>query len=390
LYRILICPNAFKGSLTAMEAADSIRIGIEKAVVGLTREGAPFREPVAVDLLPLADGGDGTLQTLVAATGGTIVPCRVTDPLGRPVEAAWGRLGGAESDTAVIEMALASGLALLRPDERDPRRASTYGTGELMRAALDAGCRKLIVGIGGSATNDGGAGMAEALGARFLDSGGAPLEPGGAALARLAAIDLSGMRLPGDTEIFVACDVDNPLVGPEGASTVYGPQKGATPEMVQELDAALAHFAAVVEQQMGKSVARTPGSGAAGGLGAGLLAFCGAQMRSGLDLAMELTEFDARVRACSLVITGEGRLDGQTVRGKVIAGVARRARAAGVPVVALCGSVEEGAELALRPIGLNVAFSILDRPMTVEDAMRDASRLLSNSAERLVRMPAIQ
>jgi glycerate kinase len=345
---------------------------------------------VSVDLLPLADGGDGTLQTLVAATGGILVPCRVAGPLGEPVDAAWGRLGGAQSGTAVIEMALASGLALLRPEQYDPRHATTLGTGELIRAALDAGCRKVIVGIGGSATNDGGAGMASALGARFLDADGSQLEPGGAALARLAAIDLSAWLLPPDVGVVVACDVDNPLVGPEGASAIYGPQKGATPEIVRELDSALAHYARIVEQQFGKNVAETPGSGAAGGLGAGLMAFCSAEMRSGLDLAMELTNFDARLQACNLAITGEGRLDSQTVRGKVVAGVVRRARQAQVPVVALAGGLEEGAELALISLGLSAACSIVNRPMTTEQAMSDASTLLADAAERLVRILAIQ
>jgi len=390
LYRILVCPNAFKGSLTAPEAAEAVRAGIERAAERLAVEGAPFRDEIAVDLLPLADGGDGTLQTLVAATGGTTVPCRVTGPLGESVDAAWGRLGGAESGTAVIEMALASGLALLWPEQYDPRRATTRGTGELMRAAMDAGCRKIIVGIGGSATNDGGAGMASALGARFLDVNGQELEPGGAALAKLASVDLTGMRLPQDVSVVVACDVDNPLYGPEGASAVYGPQKGATPEIVRELDLALEHYAGIVEQTTGKSVAEAPGSGAAGGLGAGLLAFCSAEMRSGLDLAMELTGFDARLKASNLAITGEGRLDSQTVRGKVVAGVVRRARQARVPVVALAGSLEEGAEAALISLGLSAACSIVDRPMTVEQAMADAYTLLSDAAERVVRVLAIQ
>lgn len=389
LYRILICPNAFKGSLTAMAAADAIRSGLERGAKDL-RGGGAWGEEIETDLLPLADGGDGTLATLVAATGGEIVPCRVLGPLGSPVGAAWGRLGGARSDTAVVEMALASGLALLRPEERDPRRATTYGTGELIRAALDAGCRKIVVGIGGSATNDGGAGMACALGVRFRDAQGRDLEPGGAALARLATVDLSGLRLPPGAEFVVASDVDNPLTGPEGASAVYGPQKGAAPEMVRELDAALVHYARVLRAHTGKDVATLPGSGAAGGLGAGLMAFCGAEMRSGLDLAMELTDFDSRLAGCRLAITGEGRIDGQTVRGKVVAGVAHRAKAAGVPVVALSGAVEADAERDLRAIGLTAALSILEGPTTLEEAMRNAGPLLTSASERLLWLAAIQ
>jgi glycerate kinase len=387
VYRILICPNAFKGSLTAAAAAEAIRAGVARwsAEAG----GALRGEAVETDLLPLADGGDGTLATLVAASGGDIVPARVRGPLGAPVDAAWGRLGGERADTAVVEMALASGLALLRAEERDPRRASTYGTGELIRAALDAGCRRIVVGIGGSATNDGGAGMASALGARLLDGAGRELEPGGAALSRLATVDVSRFRLPPDATIFVASDVDNPLCGPQGASAVYGPQKGADLAAVRELDAALAHYAQVLREQLGVDVANVPGSGAAGGLGAGLLAFCRAEIRSGLELAMEVTGFESRLRACRLAITGEGRLDSQTARGKVVAGVARAARAAGVPAIALAGSIEEGAEAALRAIGLTAALPILDGPLSLEEAMQAAATLLEAAAERAMRLVAI-
>lgn len=388
--RILVCPNAFKGSLTAIAAAESIRTGIDRAVRDIKSSDSDWTDNIKVDLLPLADGGDGTLETLVAATSGTTVPRRVRGPLGRTVDAAWGRLGGSRSDTAVVEMALASGLALLLPADRDPRRATTFGVGELIRAALDSGCRRIVVGIGGSATNDGGAGMAEALGARFLDAQGRALESGGAALARLARIDVTGLSLPADAKIVVACDVDNPLCGPDGASAVYGPQKGADGETVRQLDSALAHYARLLCDQLGRDVADIPGSGAAGGLGAGLLAFCNAELRSGLDIAMEVTGFDARLRACRLAITGEGRLDSQTMRGKVVAGVARRARLAGVPVVALAGSLEEGAEAALRGAGLTAALSIVCQPTSVEEAMREAAPLLEAAAERLVRILAIQ
>lgn len=370
--RILLCPNAFKGSLTAAQAAQAMAEGIARVI--------PSAETVR---LPLADGGDGTLETLVEATGGEILHQTVFDPRGRPIEAAWGRLGGDRSDTAVIEMAAASGLRLLTPEERDPLHTTTYGTGELMRAALEAGCRTLLVGIGGSATNDGGAGMATALGARFLDADGRELPPGGEALSRLATMDRSGWILPEDTNVIVACDVDNPLCGPEGAAAIYGPQKGATPQMIQTLDAALAHFASILKSQLGAEVAEVPGAGAAGGLGAGLMAFCHATLQPGTEMVLDATGFDRLLHGCHLVLTGEGRLDGQTTRGKVISGVVRRAAAAGVPVIALAGGIAEEAEARLKEIGLTAAFSIVDGPCTVEEAMKEGYNLLSNLAERV-------
>ncbi len=371
---ILICPNAFKGSLTASDAARAIAEGVARVGTYETL------------CLPLADGGDGTLETLVEATGGSLHSVVVRDPLGRAVHAAWGRLGGAQRDTAVIEMAQASGLRLLSPAEYDPLHASTFGTGELMLHALEAGCRKLLVGIGGSATNDGGAGMAQALGFRLLDGEGRELPPGGSALARLERIEIDASRLPFGLEVIVACDVDNPLSGPEGAAAVYGPQKGATAAQVQELDTALIHYAAILHRTFGRSVAEEPGAGAAGGLGAGLMAFCAARLQPGTEMALEVTGFDALLAGCDLVLTGEGRIDGQTARGKVIAGVARRAKAAGVPVIALAGSVAEGAEAQLRPEGLTAALSIVNGPLSVEDAMREGYRLLGDAAERAVRI----
>lgn len=374
--RILLCPNAFKGSLTAIDAARAMAEGVARA--------GAF-EAVC---LPLADGGDGTLETLVEATGGSLHTVVVRDPLGRPVTAAWGRLGGAQNDIAVIEMAQASGLRLLRPEEYDPLHASTWGTGELMQHALDAGCRRLLVGIGGSATNDGGAGMAQALGFRLLDREGKELPPGGSVLARLDRIEIDSRRLPSGWEVIVACDVDNPLCGPEGAAAIYGPQKGATPAQVRELDTALAHYASILHRTFGRAVAEVPGAGAAGGLGAGLLAFCAARLQAGTEMVLEVTGFDALLANCDLVLTGEGRIDGQTTRGKVVAGVARRAKKAGVPVVALAGSVEEGAEAQLRPEGLTAAFSMVPGPLSVEEAMREGYRLLGNAAERTMRLLA--
>ncbi|HZT43638.1 MAG TPA: glycerate kinase [Chthonomonadaceae bacterium] len=378
-YRILICPNAFKGSLTASEAARAISEGIGRAASEAGRT-------IETRCLPLADGGDGTLETLVEATGGTILHQTVRGPLGRPVEAAWGRLGGERQDTAVIEMAQASGLRLLSSEERDPRRASTYGTGELMRAAFEAGCRTVLAGIGGSATNDGGAGMAQALGARLLDAQGRDLPPGGAALRHLARIDLTGFRMPPEARVMVLSDVDNPLTGPEGASAIYGPQKGATPEMVRELDEALAHYAQVLRDLLGADVAALPGAGAAGGLGAGLMAFCKATLRPGIEVVLEVTGFEAQLRACDLVVTGEGRLDAQTARGKVVAGVARQASAAGIPVVALAGAIEKGTDARLQAEGLSAALCILERPLTLEEAMSDTYWLLADTAARMIRV----
>lgn len=378
---ILLCPNAFKGSLTAPQAARAMAEGIRRAATP---------EEIEIVSLPLADGGDGTLETLVDATGGTIHRHTVQDPLGRPIEAAWGRLGGAQRDTAVIEMAQASGLRLLHREEYAPLVTTTYGTGELMRKALEAGCRSLLVGIGGSATNDGGAGMAQALGIRLLDAAGEDLPPGGAALARLARIERSGFLLPPQTQVWVACDVDNPLCGPEGAAAIYGPQKGATPAMILELDAALAHYARILRDQLNADVAEIPGSGAAGGLGAGLLAFCNATLRPGTELALEVTGFDAALENCCLVLTGEGRLDGQTARGKVVVGVARRAKTAGIPAVALAGALAENAENLLRREGLTAALSILEGPASLEAALSDAERLVQNTAERLWRLLSIR
>lgn len=325
--RILVAPQEFKGTLTASDAARAMEAGIRRAL-----------PDVFLDVCPIADGGPGTVQAFLDALGGERRVARVLDPLGRPVDAGWALL---EDATAVIEMAAASGLALLRPEERDPRRATTFGTGELIRAALGAGCRKIIVGVGGSATNDGGTGAASALGVCFLDGKGRPLPPGGAALAQLSRIDVSGRdpRLV-DVDLVVATDVTSPLYGPEGASVVYGPQKGADEATVKELDAALAHLAAVVERQLGLDLAFKPGAGAAGGLAYGLSVFCGARMAPGFDLVAKALELSRRIAAADIVLTGEGRLDSQTLRGKGPGEVARRAKQRGVPTVIFTGAVD--------------------------------------------------
>ena len=393
--RLLICPNAYKGSFTADEAARAIENGWKRA----DHPGSALRWEV--ERLPLADGGDGTLETLIAATGGAVVEETVRGPLGTPIRAVWGRLGGKRRDTAVIEMAKASGLALLRPEEYDPLRATTFGTGQLMRAAMDAGCRKIVIGIGGSATTDGGAGMAQALGARLLDSSGQELPAGGAALLNLTAIDMRSFCVQG-LEITAACDVNNPLCGPHGAAAVYGPQKGAGRAEIEALDRALAHYASVLKTQVGVDVADLPGAGAAGGLGAGLTAFCRASLRSGLDMVMDVIDFDARLKGCDLVLTGEGRLDGQTTRGKVVAGVAMRAKALNIPVIALAGGggAENGGRslrtrfdsrvLYCRPSDGRVRGDAGCRTIADRDCRPHPSRVGGAFVARVLRVPAAQ
>jgi glycerate kinase len=370
---IIIAPDSFKGSLTAVAAADAIEQGI-RAVL-------PTAELVRV---PLADGGEGTAQALVDATGGRIVQHRVFGPLREPVEAYFGILG--DDTTGVVEMAAASGLALIPAERRDPRIATTYGTGQLIAAAMDKGCTKVIIAVGGSATNDGGAGMAQALGARLLDHNGEQLGPGGAELVRLAKIDVSHLDARVQrTEFYIATDVSNPLCGPEGAAAVYGPQKGATPEMVAELDAALAHYAAIIARDLKQEVADRPGAGAAGGLGAGLMAFLGAQPRMGIAVVLEAVDFESYLDGADLVITGEGRIDAQTAYGKTLSGVGRLARRHSVPVVALAGAVAEEAD-RLAEIGIDAAVSITPGPMTEEQAMARAGLLLQDAAEKVMRL----
>ncbi|MFP4501109.1 MAG: glycerate kinase [Candidatus Hydrogenedentota bacterium] len=371
--RIIIAPDSFKECLRAPGVAEAIAAG--------WREVFPA---AVIQCRPMADGGEGTVDALVAATGGRHITATVTGPRGTPVDATYGLLGGGE--TAVIEMAAASGLALLTEEERDPTLTSTRGTGELMAHALDNGARRLLVGIGGSATNDGGAGMAQALGFRLLDAGGNNLAPGGAALARLASID-TAQRHPAldTTTVEVACDVDNPLCGPTGASHVYGPQKGATPKQAALLDNALAHYADVVEPALGVAVRDVPGTGAAGGLGAGLMAFSNACLRSGVDLVADACGLAAAIAGADLVITGEGRLDRQSAYGKVPAGVARLANIAGVPCIALAGSLETGYE-TLYKNGLTAALSITPGPMPLADAMAHAPAHLRATAAAIARV----
>ncbi|MCH8864196.1 MAG: glycerate kinase [Chloroflexi bacterium] len=371
--KIVIAPQGFKGNLTALEVARAIEAGVKRIV------------PDALTILkPMADGGEGTVQALVDATGGEIITTEVTGPLGEPVNAHWGILN--DRVTAVIEMAAASGLPLVPPEKRNPLMTTTYGTGELILAALAKGCRKLIIGIGGSATNDGGAGMAQALGARFLDAKGKELAPGGAALADLEHIDVTNLdpRLVG-FEVTLACDVNNPLCGPRGASAIYGPQKGATPELVEQLDAALAHYADVVRKDLGADVRNVAGAGAAGGLGMGLMVFLKARLIPGIDVVIEATNLVADLTGADLVFTAEGRIDCQSAMGKVLTGVALKAKEFGSPVIALAGEVADDCRVVYEQ-GIDAVLSIAPGPISLDQSMAVADKLIADTAECAMRL----
>jgi glycerate kinase len=336
-----------------------------------------------VDRIPIADGGDGTVEALVVAGGGERRSLRVKGPLSEPVEAEYGVLE--DGRVAVIEMAQAAGLKLVPQDRRDPRITTTYGVGELMQHAYDQGARHFIIGIGGSATNDGGAGMAQALGYHLLDGAGQELKPGGLELRRLARIHVGGVH--GDwsaATLEVASDVTNPLTGPQGASAIYGPQKGATPEMVAELDSALHRLAEVIRRDLDLDVEHLPGAGAAGGLGAGLRAFANGRLRPGAEMVMHALRIDDRLQGARLVLTGEGRLDLQTARfGKGPAALARRCRNLGIPVIAIGGGVHDQGDLSLLFDGLE---PLVPAPMTLDEAEQNAGPLLAQAAERAVRL----
>ena len=371
--RVVVAPDSYKGSVSAIGVAEALERGVRKIFPS-----------AQVCKVPIADGGEGTVEALVAATGGKLQYSQVQGPLGETLTAHWGILG--DGKTAVIEMASASGLPLVPKEKRDPRITTTYGTGELIRAALDAGLRRIIIGIGGSATNDGGTGMARALGAKFLSGEGAELPQGGGALAKLQTIELTGLdpRLQ-ETEITVACDVDNPLCGVRGAAAVFGPQKGATPEMVQELDAALLHFAGCARDATGRDVASLAGAGAAGGLGAGLLYFTQAKLKPGVEIVLEAVNFAELVKDAAFVITGEGRTDFQTAYGKAPVGVAKVAKQFNVPVFCISGGLGEGSDDVLAQ-GIDAAMSICSRPLSLEECMRDGEILIEEAATRLCRI----
>ena len=373
IMKVVAAPQAFKGNLSAKDAAQAIARGVALA-----------DSTIQCVLAPVADGGDGTVDVMVGATGGHFFTSPVTGPLGEEVTARWGVMG--DGNTAVIEMALVSGLALVPPRRRDPRITTSYGTGQLIRQALQHGYRRIIVGLGGSATNDGGAGMAQALGARFLDEDGRELPLGGSALARLASIDPSRLH-PGlsEAEVIAATDVTNPLCGPTGASEVYGPQKGATPALAKELDQALRAYSDVLERTMGKRVADATGAGAAGGLGAGLMAFADATLQSGIDLICQSVDFDSHLEGADLVITGEGRIDASTAFNKAPVGVAKRAKAKGVSVLALAGSLGTGYQ-QVYDHGIDAVLPISDRPMSFRESLSRTRELLCDAADRGVRL----
>ncbi|GAA6132353.1 glycerate kinase [Halopseudomonas sabulinigri] len=370
--KLVIAPDSFKESLSASAVAEAIATGWARVY--------PDAELL---LCPMADGGEGTVDAVLAVTAGERRECQVQGPLGAPVRAHWGWLPGQQ---AMVEMASASGLHLVAPQQRDVLRASSHGTGELIRAALDAGARRLVLGLGGSATNDGGAGLLQALGVRFLGADGNELPSGGAALQQLQHIDLTGLdtRLA-RLEVMVAADVDNPLCGPQGASAIFGPQKGASEQQVAQLDQALAHFADVMSATLGEDVRHCPGVGAAGGLGFAAKAVLKAQFRPGVELVAELCGLADMLQGADLVITGEGRLDGQSLHGKTPVGVARLARSAGVPVIALAGSLGEGYQ-RLYAEGIAAAFSLAPGPLTLEQAMTEAAAQLTARAADLARL----
>ncbi|MEU0988402.1 glycerate kinase [Streptomyces sp. NPDC005953] len=371
--RVVIAPDSFKGSLSASLVCAAIETGVRRAL--------PAAEVVRV---PMADGGEGTLDCILGATGGQEVTLSATGPLGRPVPARYVLSG--DGGSAVVELAAASGLPLLAEGERDALHADTTGTGELIADAIERGARDLLVCIGGSASTDGGTGLMRALGVRFEDAEGVELPPGGAALAQLARIDVSGVKdSVRQTRFRIACDVTNPLVGPEGAAAVFGPQKGATPEQVRQLDSALARFGDVLAEQFGVRVHDLPGAGAAGGTCGGMVAVLGAEPVRGCELVADTVGLPAALTGADLVITGEGRLDRQSAAGKVVSIVARLARERGVPAVALAGEIVHPID-ELHEIGLTAALSIADGPRTLSFMTESADRLLAAAAEQAVRL----
>jgi glycerate kinase len=374
--KVAIAPDSFKGSMTAMQAAECIERGLKRALKGITCR-----------KIPMADGGEGTVRAIVDATGGKFITRTVQDPLGRKIRSAFGVSG--DDGTAVIEMAAASGLALLKPSEQNPMKTTTFGTGELIRHALGLNVKHILIGIGGSATNDGGMGVAQALGVRFLDAHGGKLSPVGGSLRKLDRIDISGIdpRLK-HVKVEVACDVDNPLTGPHGAAKVYSPQKGAAAAMVRELDAGLKNFASIVKRDVGADIETVPGSGAAGGLGGGLMAFLNGKLRPGIDIVIDSVKLAKRIKGCDLVITGEGRLDRQTAFGKTPHGVAKVAKQAGIPVVAICGSIGKNPRI-VHTIGIDAFFSALEEPVKEEDLPNRGPAMLENCAEQVGRLLAV-
>jgi len=374
--KIVIAPDSYKESLSALEVATQIEAGFREI----------FPEACYVKL-PIADGGEGTVEAMVAATNGDIIEVDVTGPLGDPIHSFYGISG--DRQQAFIEMAAASGLEQVAPELRNPMNTTSWGTGELIRYALDSGVQSILIGIGGSATNDGGIGMVQALGARLLDSDGEPLGLGGREVARLASIDISGLdkRLKACC-IEVACDVTNLLTGKEGASAVFGPQKGATPEMVTKLDLALEHYAKIISRDLDIDVMMLSGGGAAGGMGAALFAFCGAQLQQGIEIVTRALKLDELVRDADLVITGEGRIDSQSIHGKVPIGVAKVAKRYNIPVIGIAGSLTPDVAVVYGH-GLDAVFSVLYRICTLDEALNEAGDNLRMAARNIAATIAI-
>ncbi|HIB73441.1 MAG TPA: glycerate kinase [Candidatus Marinimicrobia bacterium] len=370
--KIVIAPDSFKGSLTAAEAAEAIETGF-RAVY-------PDAEYVKV---PMADGGEGTVQSLVDATSGTIITQLVSGPMGDMVAGFFGILG--DRQTAVIEMAAASGIHWVRPKERDVFLASSFGTGQLINAALDRGCDKLIVGLGGSATNDGGIGMMKALGAQFFDQDGVQLAADVRALLQLASIDLQYLDPRLDkTEIVVACDVDNPLCGENGAARVFGPQKGATEEDIAVLDQALTRYGDILSANAGRDIASEPGAGAAGGMGAAFIGLIDAVLKPGVDIVIEIVDLANSLVDANLVITGEGRVDNQTIHGKTPTGVAKVAKSCNLPVICITGSVEDGADFT-HQLGIDEIYSVTEGDYDLTEVLIEAEHKLTQAAQKIAK-----
>lgn len=374
--KIVIAPDSFKESLTALEAAKAIHEGLVRVW--------PDAEYA---LVPMADGGEGTVQSLVDATGGRVINKRVTGPAGNPVNGFFGLLGG--GDTAVIEMAAAAGIDYVPRDQRNPLAATTFGVGELIRAAMDLGVRRIILGLGGSATNDGGCGMAKALGARLLDRDGHSIGRGGAALTDLVSIDLSELdsRIAG-IRFDIATDVTHPLTGSRGAAAIFGPQKGASPDDVRLLDRALGHFAQIVARDLGTDIDQVPGAGAAGGLGAGALCFLGGTIRPGIETVIHAAKLEEKMQGAAMVVTGEGKIDGQTVFGKTPIGVARCAKQFAIPVIGLAGTIADDSR-SVYDHGIDALFSIVPGAVTLDDALAHAGANLARTAENIARIWSI-
>jgi len=372
--RIIIAPDSFKGSLSAKEVSDAIESGI-----------ISVDSTIETEKIPMADGGEGTVDALVSSTKGRLISAKATDPLGREMTGRYGILG--DNATAVIEMAAVSGLPLVPARVRNPLQTTTFGTGELIQNAIKLGCRTIIIGIGGSATNDCGTGMAQALGVMFKRKDGSVIDEymRGGLLNEVDSIDMSGLSaLIKDCDITVACDVDNPLLGENGCAHVYAPQKGANEKIVDKLEKAMSSFADVLERDTGEKVRDFPGAGAAGGLGAGLMAFLNAKLRPGIDLVLNAANFEQRISEADLILTGEGKLDEQTVYGKTIAGITAVAKKHSIPVIALVGKFEDSPKL--YEMGLTSYFSICEGPVRMDYAVKNSKRLIKSLAERIIRM----